>query len=364
VTDERRRIVLQIVGFAVVVALVLTFLARRRPPLERFDESRLLMGTAVSVSVFHRDEECGKRAIEAAFAEIARVESLTTRHSEGSEISRVNRHVAESGETASAGFAVDREMASVLARALEIAEMTGGAFDPTVAPLIDYWAVDGWPLRRPSLDSRRIKEIAGRVDYRQVALDTAAASVAMPPTSKLDLDAIAKGYAVDRAVEMLADQGIEIAIVDAGGDVRFLGRDPWGGGWKVGIKHPREDGVIGVLTLDGGSVATSGDYQRYTMVCGMMIHAIFDPSTGFPAGGAVSVTVTAPEAIDADALATAVFVLGPEEGMALVELLDDVETVIVTSKPLGDGTSRVTVGDVLVSSGLEGRFEEGAPDGR
>jgi thiamine biosynthesis lipoprotein len=362
VTDERRRIVVQIVGFAFVVALVLTFLARRRPPLERFDESGILMGTAVSVSVFDRDEERGKRAIEAAFAEIARVEALTTRYSEESEIERLNRRAAEVGETASASFAVDREVASVLARALEIAEMTDGAFDPTIAPLVDYWAVDKWPFEVPALDPRRIAEAAARVDYRLVVLDTAAASVMMPPTSKLDLDAIAKGYAVDRAVEVIAGRGIESAIVDAGGDVRLLGRDPWGGGWKVGVKHPREDGVIGVLTLDEGSVATSGDYQRSTMVCGMMIHGIFDPSTGFPAGGAVSVTVTAPEAIDADALATAVFVLGPEEGMEFVESLDGVETIIVTSRPLGDGTSRVTVGDVLVSSGLTDRFEEGAPD--
>ena len=122
------------------------------------------------------------------------------------------------------------------------------------------------------------------------------------------------------------------------------------GGWRVGIKHPRAGDLLGVLTLDGGSVATSGDYQRYVMVDDRRFHHVLDPSTGYPARGVVSVTVTAEAAMDADALATAVFVMGPEHGMWLVEELEGVEAIIVTGEK--------SVGEILISSGLRGRFDE------
>ena len=138
------------------------------------------------------------------------------------------------------------------------------------------------------------------------------------------------------------------AILDAGGDLRFLGEPPGGGPWTVGIKHPREDGLLGVVTVDGGSVATSGDYQHYFEVDGVRYHHILDPATGYPARGVMSVTVLTERCMDADAYATAVFVLGARRGMRLVERLDGVEAVIVTGEDAVD--------EVLLSSGLEGRY--------
>jgi thiamine biosynthesis lipoprotein len=189
------------------------------------------------------------------------------------------------------------------------------------------------------------------VGWEAVRVDTAGGVLSVLPGTAIDLDGVAKGYAVDRATAALERMGVESGVVDAGGDVGFAGASPDPAGWRVGIKHPRRDGLLGVLRLDGGGVATSGDYQRCVFVDGVRYHHILDPGTGHPAGGMMSVTVCASRCMDADALATAVFVMGAERGMALVERTPGVEALVVTS----DGDA---MGEVLLSTGLVGRFEE------
>jgi thiamine biosynthesis lipoprotein len=304
------------------------------------DEHRIAMGTIVSVKVFSTDEDAAARAIEAAFDEIGRVEALTTRYSPESEVSRLN--AAADGSSA---VPVGGEVLAIVRRAIEVSKLTGGAFDATVGPVVDLWAFG----RTGVVPTREeIGAALPLVDYRRVRVDTTGSSLVAPPGTVIDLDAIAKGYAVDRAIAVLAEHGVARAIVDAGGDVGLLGEPPHADGWRVGIKHPRADGLIGVLSIDGGGVATSGDYQRYTMVGDRRYHHVLDPATGYPAPGVMSVTVVAETAMDADALATAVFVMGPERGVLLVEELPAVEAVIIT----GDDT----VGEIVASSGLSGRF--------
>jgi thiamine biosynthesis lipoprotein len=303
------------------------------------------MGTVVSVTVITPDEEAGRAAIEAAFEEIARVESLTTRYAGGSEISDLN--AMEEGYV---GEPVGPEVTEIVARSLEIARESEGAFDITVAPLVELW-----PLTRDDFavpDEAAVEEALWSVDWQAVQVDTAAGTMTALPGIAVDLDGVAKGYAVDRATAVLGRMGIETGVVDAGGDVGFVGTPPNSEHWRVGIKHPRGEGLLGVAHLDASSVATSGDYQRYAVIDGVRYHHILDPSTGRPARGVMSVTVSTDRCVDADALATAVFVLGRERGMALVERMPGVEAVMVTA----DGDA---VGEVLLSSGLAGRFEEG-----
>lgn len=341
--DSRKRFLGEVLALVAVVALILVFSVRRTDdgPAST-DGHRLLMGTIVSVTVFSDDEAAADRAIEAAFDEVARVEALTTRYAPDSEVSRLNA-AADDG----ARPVADPEVAEIVERSLRVSTLSGGAFDVTVAPLVDLWAIDeGGPV--PSWEA--VDAVLPLIDYRLVAVDTVQRSLVLSPGTTIDLDAIAKGYAVDRAVAVLEEHGIASAIVDAGGDIGLLGPSPRAAGWRVGIKHPRAGGLLGVLTLDGGSVATSGDYQRYVMVDDRRFHHVLDPSTGYPARGVVSVTVTAEAAMDADALATAVFVMGPEHGMWLVEELAGVEAIIVTGER--------DVGEILISSGLRGRFDE------
>jgi thiamine biosynthesis lipoprotein len=346
VTGERKQLLLEIVGFVLVVALVATYAVRRGGGVSEpatLQDQRIMMGTVVSVTVFTHDEERGREAIEAAFTEIARVEALTSRHADESEVSRINGPGRREGR-----LPISRELATVLERSLHFSRISGGAFDVTVAPLVVLW-VGPEGVRVPS--GAAIRAALPKVDYRKLKVSTGAGTLTLPAGMSVDLDGIAKGHAVDRAVRILRLRGIEAAIVDAGGNIGLLGEPPRGGMWRVGVKHPRDDGLLGTLLLERGSVATSGDYQHFAIVSGVRYHHILDPATGRPTAGVMSVTITAARAIDADALSTAVFVLGAEKGMNFVEELDGVEAVIVT------GGEKVD--DILVSSGLKERFVEG-----
>ena len=342
-TSDRKRLALEVAALLVVVSLIVVFATRDRGRSDRHVDFRFMMGTIVSVTVLTPDQDAGPAAIEAAFREVARVESLTTRYSTDSEIARLN--------TRAGGYAGERvspEVVSVVARSLALADASSGAFDITVAPLVDLWSFPegDYALPEPS----DIAAALERVGWSAVSVDTAAGTLTVRPGTELDLAGVAKGYAVDRGVAALEMLGIGTGVVDAGGDVGFVGTPPDAAGWRVGIKHPRGEGLVGVLLLDGGSVATSGDYQHYFTLDGVRYHHLLDPSTGYPAHGAMSVTVAAERCIDADALATAVFVLGPERGMALVESLPGAEALIIE----GEGD---VPGEVLLSSGLEGRFD-------
>jgi len=340
----RKRLALELAAFLVVVALIVTFAARRRSDSDRHVDHRFMMGTIVSVTVLTPDAEEGRAAIDAAFDEIARIEALTTRYSEDSEIARLNARVE--------GFVaepVSREVAEIVWRSLAVARASAGAFDITVTPLVDLWRLNDEDFSIPGESA--IDAALRSVDWSAVQVDTATLTMTVLPGTTLDLDGVAKGYAVDRAVALLEEMGIETGVVDAGGDVGFVGTPTAADAWRVGIKHPRQDGLLGVVELSGGGIATSGDYQRYALVDGVRYHHILDPATGYPARGVMSVTVASERAVDADALATAVFVLGPDEGLALIERTPGAAAVVVT----GDGDS---VGRVLVSSGLGERFVE------
>ncbi len=330
-----RRLILEILAFVVVVLLIVVFMARRAGGPGRYDDHRLMMGTVVGVTVFAPGEGEANEAMEAAFDEVRRVEELASRYIETSLISRWNARTA-SADT------IDPEIAAVVARALVVAELSKGAFDPTIAPVVDLWDFEAG-ARVP--DEDEVRGALVDVDYAFVDVRANEGVVAAPIDTELDLDGIIKGYAVDRAVEVLREADIEAAIVDAGGDVGFLGASPTGPAWRVGVKHPRRDGLIGVLAVEGGSVATSGDYQRFIEVDGVRYHHLIDPETGYPARSLSSATVWTRSALDADALATAVFVMGPEDGIALAERLDEVEALVVTAD-----------GEVLGTEGALERF--------
>ena len=343
-TADRKRLAFEVAALLLVVALVVTFMTRRRDDAGGAVEHRFAMGTLVSVTVTAPDPGQRSAAIASAFAEVEHIEALTTRYSEDSEVSRLN--ALEDGYV---GERVDRDVAEIASLSLAVAEASGGAFDITVAPLVELWPLDDEDFVPP--DDEAVTAALGSVNWRAVQVDTAASTMTVLPGTRLDLAGVAKGHAVDRAVAALERAGVESGVVDAGGDIGFAGTPPHPDGWYAGIKHPRAEGLLGVLRLDGGSVATSGDYQRCVTIGGVRYHHILDPSTGYPARGLVSVTVAANLAAEADALATAVFVLGADAGMELIENTPGAEALIVT----GDGDD---VGEILLSSGLSDRFTD------
>jgi thiamine biosynthesis lipoprotein len=168
------------------------------------------------------------------------------------------------------------------------------------------------------------------VDFHQIGVDENRVSLGRTGM-RIDLGAIAKGYIVDRAVRFLKDRGVTAGLVEAGGDLRLFGKPPHRENWRIGILHPRKpnQSLFGVLDVDSGSVTTSGDYERTFTEDGKRYHHLIDPATGYPADECISVTIIAETAMLADAWATAVFIMGPERGMALLESQAGVEGMMI-----------------------------------
>ncbi len=341
---SRTRTVWQIAAVVLIVFLMVMFAVRKRNEPKRLTEHRLLMGTIVQITAIDPDEDVLHSAIDKAFATIAHLDSVATRFSPDSAVEEINSRSPGEERTY-----IDLDVSTIISRSQAISRMTGGAFDVTIAPLVDLWTFEeGADL--PT--DEEIREALSTVGYQQIRLHPTSGGLTLSTDVRIDLDGIAKGRAVDRAYDMLRMAGVDAAVIDAGGDVRMLGLPSEGGSWRIGLKHPREDGLLGVLSLGDESVATSGDYQRFILRDGERYHHILDPSTGLPARGVMSVTIVTERCEDADALATAVFVMGARRGMRFVERTDGVEAVIVTGGEEGD-----EIEEILISSGLEGRFE-------
>jgi FAD:protein FMN transferase len=295
---------------------------------ERVTGEGRAMGTHLAYAAFTTpavDEAQVHRVFDSATAEIKRLERLMTTWDPASEVSRVNaaagkEPVQVSGET----FDVIRE-------SLHASQMSGGAFDVTFETLHGLWKFD------EDLDAHlpTAAEVAERrkyLGYQHVKLDPAKHTVMLDEAHvRIGLGGIAKGYAVDRASRVLLDAGLSSFFVQAGGDLYAHGTKPDGSPWLAGIRDPRgPDGdYFAMMAVSDHAFSTAGDYERAYVIDGKRFHHIIDPHTGYPATASRSVTIWAPTAFLADEIDDAVFILGPEKGLALVESLDDVGAVIV-----------------------------------
>ena len=283
------------------------------------------MGTHVGVAAYTTrtvDAAGVRRAFDDALAEIKRVEALMTTWRE-SEITRIN---------ASAGgppVAVSQETFDLVKESVHASELSAGAFDITFESLHGLWKFDEDLDPHPPTDAQ-IKAKLPLLDYRHIKLDPAAKSVGLAKAGvKIGLGGIAKGYAVDQAVKVFEKAGITSFFVQAGGDLFARGKKPDGSEWSAGIRDPRGKASFALLPLTDHAFSTAGDYERAYVVNGRRYHHIIDPRTGYPAKACRSVTIWAPTALVADEIDDAVFILGPEKGLALVESLDGVGAVIV-----------------------------------
>ena len=298
------------------LALVLYFLPPP-PPADPVREGRLALGTLVTIKVYG-DAEAVRLPIERAYAEIDRVDSLMSRYRDDSALRRLEL-------TAQKSIQAPAELATVLARSQRFAALTGGAFDCTVGALTGLW---DFPDSVMPPDSAAVDSVLTLVGYEGLQIKGEIVRIGRPGT-RLDLGAAAKGYAVDQMVAVFEEAGIAGGLIDAGGDIRYWGAKPDGRPWLFGIQHPRDsERYIEIDDLELAAIATSGDYQQYFEWKGARYHHLLDPRTGYPARACVSATVWAGTALDADILSTAVFVLGPDQGLALVERLEGVEALV------------------------------------
>ena len=279
-----------------------------------------VMGTQAWVTIYGLDAEEAETGATEALGEFHRIEGLMSNWKKESEISRLNR------ESNGAPHKLSSELFHVISRALYFSDITAGAFDISARPLVQLWGFQGGTAKLP-MDSE-IDAALQKVGYKKIMLDIESKSIILPPGMELDLAGIAKGYAVVRAVAILKRHGVERGLVNLGGNIHAIGSPPGKKGWPVGIRDPRGGrSVVGSLILKDEAVATSGNYENYVELEGKIYGHIIDPRIGKPVSHTLSVTVVAANALQADALSTGLFVLGPEGSRNALELMQGVKAL-------------------------------------
>ena len=279
-----------------------------------YKESKILMGTVIEIT------SPDKRATAVAFKEIARLDNLLSKYKENSDIWQLNKF---------GKFTVSQDTIYVVNKARQFWRETAGAFDITVGPLLEIWGFKDKEYRIPTQEE--INQTLKLVGTDKIIIDEANSTIEFKVENMaIDLGGIAKGYAVDKAVEKLKEVGIKDALINAGGDIFCLG-EKYSGQWQIAIKDPRREGIIEDLRLRDKAIATSGDYEAYFIVNESHFAHIINPQTGYPCeSGVISVSVVADDCLTADALATSVFILGKDKGEQLAKRFNSKIVSLVT----------------------------------
>lgn len=337
----KRRIFLRLLASAVAGGVVITCFKGRSPARRRivhlaaraegelYRKTIVSMGTFVTISMSEKDAHECLPAINQALAEFRTVETLMSTFDPGSEIASVNRCAGERS------VRVDARICEVVDAAKQMAARSDGLFDLTVLPLLKAYGFRDESPRVP--DPGELAEARSRVDYRRVFVDRRACEVGIESRhTSIDLGGIAKGYAVDRAVDILRSNGVRNAVIDAGGDILAMGAPAETDGWEIGIQHPLHvDRLAARIRLRDQAIATSGNYERHVSVGMARYGHILDPRTGYPSETMLSASVIAPTALEADALSTMAFLLGRNRSIGLITEPEGARGVFITAGPGG-----------------------------
>lgn len=307
-----------VVAGVLIVAGFVRFFAYRPVEKQLFD----VMDTVVVVRAYGWNASKG---IDRALSEISRLDKMLSAYDEGSEVYEINKN---------AGIApvkVSPETMYLVTKALEYAEISNGAFDPTVLPLMSLWGFGGDNYRVPS--NEEIAETLKVVNYRLVKVDQAAGTVFLEKAGMaLDLGAIAKGYAVDRMAEALRASKVSSFLINAGGNVLVGGPKPGNKPWRVAIKDPANtDDYIAIYEGTEMSIVNSGDYERFFVENGIRYHHIMDPRTGYPARVCHGTAIISKSSTVGDALSTTTFILGPEGSQEVLKKFPEVGVLFMTT---------------------------------
>jgi len=307
-----------IAGLLILLIVFLGTASCTTKPLTKFEETRDMMDSFVTITVYS-DEKTAEEAISAAFArmeEIERIASIFDEQSEAFQLNQVGRL-----DTAS------DDLLKLLTMSLDYSQITDGCFDITVQPLLDLWAGGLWK-ESEEVQQSKINQTLGLTGWDKIGIEGNQIYFKVEGM-KITLGGIAKGYAVDEALEVISSMGIKHALVNAGGDMGTLGSKPNREPWSVALVNPDDTSqCLATFSFSDKAIATSGSYARY-FDPEKKAHHIINPKSGYSAQECISVTIIAENCTRADTLATGVFVMGPDNGMTLVESLDDVECLIV-----------------------------------
>jgi len=284
--------------------------------------TEFVLGTVCTVNLF---EKGTTRIYTEIYARLAELETILSANRDGTNLAEIN---------ANAGIAPVKaapDTLAVLSEALRFSERSGGAFDPTVGPLVKAWNIGTDDAAVPSAEA--LQKALSLIDYKKMTVDDTAGTVYLADRGmRLDLGAIAKGYAADEIVRILSARKIRRAIIDLGGNVFAFGEKSPGKSWTIGIRDPENNTGNSILSLPvkNQSVVTSGIYERFFEQDGVRYHHILDTTTGYPVQNELlSVTIITGQSMQADALSTSVFALGPKKGKALVESLPNTDAIFV-----------------------------------
>jgi len=303
-----------------------------------YKETQFLMDTIIEITAYGPGAQ---EAVKASFAEFQRLHTLTNNFDDNSQLSRIN-HMAGKSKVV-----VDPDLVQIITFSQQVSDKLGDSFDMTVGPLTQLWGIGHKGEYVPS--QAEIDEVLPLVNYHLVEVDTTANTIYLPKIGMaLDLGGIAKGYATDKAIEVLKARGITSALVNAGGDVRIIGNKPDGKPWRIGVQDPRQtDGISAKLALtQWDTMETSGDYQRFFIKDGIRYSHILNPRTGWQPQEVASVTMVTNSSTYGDILSKPIFVLGVEKGLKLLQQFPGNEAIIITID-----------GRTIITPGLEGKIE-------
>ena len=288
---------------------------------EPLSKTGFYFDTVITITLYDsKDEEI----LNTCFEYCKEFENLVSRTIPTSDISRINTASGSSVE-------VSDTTIDLLKKGMEYGDMTGGVFDITIAPLMELWDIKNNPGNVPS--EVDITDALSHVNYKNIVIDGNTVTLT-DPKAAIDLGGIAKGYMADQLKEYLLSEGVTSAIINLGGNVLTIGEKPEGTSFNIGIQKPfdKQNATITSVQVKDSSVVTSGSYERYFKVDDTIYHHILNTETGYPCdNGLLSVTILSEKSIDGDALSTACFALGLEEGQKLIESLDDVDAIFVTA---------------------------------
>jgi len=336
---QGKRILVGLIGVVILMVVGVLF---NRPIKDKWPVGRvvvdsgtnLVMGTLANIVAVANDSNVGAECIKEGMGQLRLVDELMSDYKADSQLSLVNRNAFKEA------VEVDESVFAVLQRSIYYSRLSDGAFDITVGPLVDMWRQAGRSGKVPTAEE--LREAESRVGYEKLVLDVENRTVRFAVEGmRLDLGAIAKGYAIDKAVEAMEELGAFGGMVDVGGDIRCFGASPPGKqSWRIGLRDAggQRDSSGGkklmmILELTDEAVATSGNYERFFTVDGQKFNHIIDVNSGYGSDKLASITIIAKSSMDADALATIVSVMGAEKGLALIERTADVEAIVVTAKP-------------------------------
>lgn len=299
-----------------------------------------LMGSRFEITVVAQDSVKANEYIDLAIYEISRIEKLISSWDKNSQTSLINKNAGIKP------VKVKPELFNLITRSISISKLTDGAFDISYASMDKIWKFDGSMIEIPY--DEKIKASVAKVGFQNIILDKKTQTVFLKNKGmKIGFGAIGKGYAADKAKKLLKEKGLVSGIINASGDMNTWGKQPNGHDWKVAITNPmNKNKAFALLPVHDGAVVTSGNYEKFVKLKGKRYTHIIDPRTGYPSSGIISVTVFAPKAELADALATSIFVMGKDAGLHRINQLPQIECIIIDDKGKIYKSNKITIDNI------------------